>query len=385
MNSNGVITAPVSISADVYPVLGIGAQGGFYDTGYACSNVHKRINMWSRYKPVRWNNRPGITTQNSQWWKAEDGKCGIKLPTGIGTYKNIPSRMTADKMNGWEYLAPTGGSFLYTLDFFENYKHNALPAIYNFNVSKVVSTDGYLTASCALGMAEAPDPDGNKTGPGSIALEDIRGETLHGEDPSNLGEYFLGVVILDSSGNVKGRVVGGQTDNMMTKYKAAGLNQGYTYKAYPFLAKYEMGQYDSDIENNYVTIPNTSFAEFKVGSQEEVDGIHITFTARYTYLNGTTKTGIAYSLTITTDHGWTFRNNHIQMRFSTSAVSDALQAGESDTKLEDTITVVVGDTYNKNGRFDISPAYASRSFYLYLTLDTARYTRKILPLEETIG
>lgn len=51
-NSNGVITAPVSLHADVYPVLGISKVGDFYDVGYACSNVHGKINKWSLYKPV---------------------------------------------------------------------------------------------------------------------------------------------------------------------------------------------------------------------------------------------------------------------------------------------------------------------------------------------
>lgn len=385
MNSNGVITAPVSINADVYPVLGIASHNGWYDVGYACSNQHGKINMWSRYKPVRWNNKPNITASNAQWWKGEDGRCGIKLPTGIATYKNIPANMTEDKMNGWQYLAPTGGSQFYSLDFFENYKHDAMPAIYNFNVPKTVSKDGELIATCAMGIAEAPDPDGNKTGPGSIALDDIRGETLHGEDPSNLGEYYLGVVILDSSGNIKGRVVGGQTDNMMTKYKVSGLNEGDWYKAYPFLAKYQMAQNDTDIENNYITIPNTSFAEFKVGTPEEADGIQISFTAKYVYLNNTTKTAITYSLQLTsTTGGHSLYTNHIQMRFTTSSTSDALKAGEKDITLDEPISFDVSNPYTKFGRFEINSAYADRNYYLYLTLQTAKYTRKIFPMDQIL-
>jgi hypothetical protein len=47
-HSNGVITAPVGIDADIAPVLGVGS----YDLGYLCSNIHGKINKWSRIKPV---------------------------------------------------------------------------------------------------------------------------------------------------------------------------------------------------------------------------------------------------------------------------------------------------------------------------------------------
>jgi len=385
-HSNGVISAPVSLHADVYTVLGLAKTGDFYDTVYACANTHGKINMWSRYKPVRWNNKPGITSQNAQWWKGEDGRCGIKLPIGITTYKNIPSNMTADKKNGWQYLPPTAGVHFCAIDFFENYKHNATCFIHNFTVDKVVSKDEYLTATCVLGISEAPDPDGNKSGPGSIALEDLRGETLSGEDALTLGDYYLGIVVLDSNGNVKGRVVGGQGANhLATKYKAAGLALGQTYKAYPFLAKYEMGQDEADRTNSYFTIPNTTFAEFKVGSQEEADGLHITLTARYVYLNGTTKVSINYSLVITTDaETRNLRNNYIQMRFSTNSPDAAMQGGEASTRLDEPITVTYGQPYRKNGSFSIDPAYASRSYYVYLTLDTAKYTKRMEPLAESV-
>lgn len=49
-HSNGKITAPVGIDADIAPVLGVGS----YDLGYLCSNAHGKINPWARYKPVRY-------------------------------------------------------------------------------------------------------------------------------------------------------------------------------------------------------------------------------------------------------------------------------------------------------------------------------------------
>lgn len=50
-HSNGVITAPVGIDADIAPVLGVGS----YDLGYLCSNAHGKINKWSYIKPKEAN------------------------------------------------------------------------------------------------------------------------------------------------------------------------------------------------------------------------------------------------------------------------------------------------------------------------------------------
>lgn len=45
-HSNGKITAPINLDADVFATLGIGSVGGDYDLGYACANTHGKINPW---------------------------------------------------------------------------------------------------------------------------------------------------------------------------------------------------------------------------------------------------------------------------------------------------------------------------------------------------
>ena len=77
-HSNGKITAPVGIDADIAPVLGVGS----YDLGYLCSNAHGKINSWARYKPVRYESlAPG---ENEKWWQGWDGNCGI-MPKRISS------------------------------------------------------------------------------------------------------------------------------------------------------------------------------------------------------------------------------------------------------------------------------------------------------------
>lgn len=60
-NSNGKITAPVSLHADIYPVLGLTKSGTFYDTGWVCGNEHGKINMYSGRKPYRTGTQQDLT------------------------------------------------------------------------------------------------------------------------------------------------------------------------------------------------------------------------------------------------------------------------------------------------------------------------------------
>ena len=109
-HSNGKITAPVGIDADIAPVLGVGS----YDLGYLCSNAHGKINPWARYKPVRYESlAPG---ENEKWWQGWDGNCGI-MPKRISSYQDSVNWANGS-MNGWEYTPPTGGKFPFrALDF----------------------------------------------------------------------------------------------------------------------------------------------------------------------------------------------------------------------------------------------------------------------------
>ena len=94
-HSNGVITAPVGIDADIAPVLGVGS----YDLGYLCSNAHGKINKWSYIKPKE-ANTPDFNNAN--------------LPGLI--YDSVNKTIVYDAPKTW-YRA---------LDF-DGYDHNAKP------------------------------------------------------------------------------------------------------------------------------------------------------------------------------------------------------------------------------------------------------------------
>lgn len=121
-NSGGKITAPVSIE-DVRTVLGVSS----YDLGTLCKNSNGKINKWSKYKPVR---QPFVVAPNSNWYKANDGFCGLKVGWSTAGDSSLTNLVNAYKQGTWDYLPPTGGdSQPFRLLDFEGYDHNAGPFV----------------------------------------------------------------------------------------------------------------------------------------------------------------------------------------------------------------------------------------------------------------
>ena len=123
-NNNGIISAPIGLAPDVYGVLGLAAQNGWYDLAYACQNSHGRINRWAKFKPTRAGDTPITPTD---WWKGLDGMCGLDVPI-YSTEGNLSSGFVHDIVSGdadWGYLAPREHIDWSRLTDFEGYNHNA--------------------------------------------------------------------------------------------------------------------------------------------------------------------------------------------------------------------------------------------------------------------
>lgn len=109
------------------------------DLGYLCSNLHGRINKWSKYKPVVWNR---ITTDGTpyEWYKAQDGKCGFKAIQWCSVQQVLDHYLT-NTPSCWEYQPPTGGmASPYRLGDFRMYDKDA-PQFIESNVKK---DDSYI-------------------------------------------------------------------------------------------------------------------------------------------------------------------------------------------------------------------------------------------------
>lgn len=125
-HSSTTITAPVSLHADVYPVLGLTKTGTYYDTGWVCGNSHGRINMWARNKPVRVNQVGEIT--DSQRHSVSFGLSATFSPT-------------QDPV--WTYLSPRPGTDWCRLTDFNGYNHASECGLSwkNYNYAKDLFND----------------------------------------------------------------------------------------------------------------------------------------------------------------------------------------------------------------------------------------------------
>ena len=85
-NVGGLISAPISINADIAKVLGSSS----YDLGTLCKS--SAINMWSRKKPIQVNQYQELT--DAQW---KQYNYGYTIPT----YTNLPAVWNA-------YIGGTG-------------------------------------------------------------------------------------------------------------------------------------------------------------------------------------------------------------------------------------------------------------------------------------
>lgn len=114
MNSDGLITAPVNVKADIAKVLATN------NTNLSSLCTHQNINKYSKKKPVRY---PNIPSRNTDWWKSIDGDCGldVQLNNYLDSYKNDTA---------YAYKRPRGGtSEPYREADFDGYYHYAKPFI----------------------------------------------------------------------------------------------------------------------------------------------------------------------------------------------------------------------------------------------------------------
>ena len=191
--SNGIITAPVSIY-DVQRAIGKSSP----DLGTLVTD--DVVNMWSKFKPVRWNNINTIGALNNdktwnqnaaaaqQWWKT-GGNYGIYIPFVNFTTNYRSVRIALESiansgnidggLNGWEYLKPRGNyanpAEPYRLLDFLQYYHAAARPIFSAHGHSVRGRiDGDYSISVELGEAN-PDQFESRF---NLVPQDLTSETL---------------------------------------------------------------------------------------------------------------------------------------------------------------------------------------------------------------
>lgn len=115
---------------------------GSYGIGVLCT--HAGINMFSKYKPVRYSTNN--TDSDPNWWKA-GGNCGINIPR--------LNKATDAGTQNWTYERPAGGSGEpFRLGDFRGYNHEAYPILSpgfreRYTVNKITTTK--MSLFCLIG------------------------------------------------------------------------------------------------------------------------------------------------------------------------------------------------------------------------------------------
>lgn len=110
----------VDVRSDVYKVLGIAPRKNGFDIGYACSNLHGKINPASKHKPVRYD-KVGELTDRERMGTSEDW--------GNGIFWGVRCAGRPGKLTGlhdcYEYLPPRAGEDWMRLGDFDGYNNAA--------------------------------------------------------------------------------------------------------------------------------------------------------------------------------------------------------------------------------------------------------------------
>lgn len=343
-NSNGIITAPINIDADVKKVLG--------ETSDSLSKLctSNKINWASIAKPVHIQNTP-FPARNGAWWKGSDGNCGI-VPRILNIYSSVKDVITDDGMNGWYYQKPRGGELSpYRLGDFDGYDHNAVFPIIGWFCSEKAQKTGEILAELMYvpGTEETPTP------PGSLTLNEISVQGVR------LGDWKLGIYITDTEGTMGRRVVG---DGLGCRFSCSTLAEGQ-YIVYPFFALYEMAQQSDDIQNSYLSVPICKPRTFQVVSAEEMYDITVSIGGNQT-LNV-----VRYTVEVTVKSGTVHvYGGYLHCRYTTSSTTSQGSFAEPDIDI---------------GERDITPTNSLNMQGWFRDLDSSKSYRLDLYLRTTAG
>lgn len=355
-HSNGKITAPVGIDADIAPVLGVGS----YDLGYLCSNAHGKINPWARYKPVRYESlAPG---ENEKWWQGWDGNCGI-MPKRISSYQDSVNWANGS-MNGWEYTPPTGGKFPFRLTDFNGYNHRASAPISGFSCPDT-ATNQFTSSNFVCSAAIMMPSEGHDT------------DILNIGDFSEIADCYFGVYVKHKTSQMSRRVTADKkigTGYAMVTVNSWGMTAG-DWEVYPFLSTAILKQDDPDIAHIAYSVPMVSKRDIEiVGSYVSITIIGGVMPSVSGYIEVTVRVRNGSSSSIS------FRDNSCMSRFASKEFKDPMVIGESRETIED-FSVSANSSIDKKVRILISSELINAgTARIWVSLNSAAYKDSTLLL-----
>lgn len=350
-NSNGKITAPVSIS-DVQTVLG---RGDTSDLATLCKSSN--INMWARFKPTVYP-----SPFPSDWYKAGDGNYGITIPV-YTTIKDLYAAYhisgDTNHRNGYTYSQPHGGSASpYRLGDFRGYRHDAEPPIGGFMADANVTQSQGVTGSCSYRLTSATGDDGQFT------LAEM----------GDLKNCYFGFALFKNGTAVywktaSGTVSSDSASTMSVKLGGSGVSLATgTYEAVPFLstAKYDTGAIQNAVAGKWYPIPNVSTTTVVIETSQNA----LLRDMSLSFSGGT--------ITLKNKGTTTHTRVYLHFRFQSSNATTQFVFGEYQGVVNN-VTMAAGDTITMKKVGNVI-TYGSKTY----TLDSSHQYKAVLYVETVL-
>ena len=347
-NSNGKITAPVSLHADVYPVLGLNKTGTYYDIGHANGNTHGQTNPWAKYKPERVNTPAEITLD-----QRKDNNCGL-TPYLVSTLSGLADayEQHPEDMHGWTYSPPRPGTDWCRLTDWDGYNHNARPQYDKFNSPGTVALN-QQTFYFVCTMAE----------------ESTRADMVNFSDLEDMGELYFGVYITGTRTKcATSDSPGGSSVAFKTNTFVVG-----DYTAYPFLSSVKQTQDAVMQAGRFYTVPGCEPVEFSI--------VQTTISPIIRAYKGTSGViAIRYEVEVSNSGGSTrLTNNTLYLRYADKDINDTMVSGERRIELPD-VTAANGITSVATGTFTSIPSDLYANAKLWVRLGGGLYVASAVPM-----
>ena len=206
-NNGGVITAPISINADIATVLGSSS----YDLGTLCKS--NAIKMWALYKPVKHTKIGELIGTETRGY---NGQCGMVLPycKGSSLAAMAKNLWQNNSSLAWSYEKPSGGGYPYRALDFNGYDHNSVTPFINKLPTSLFPTDAGSNSVVTLGFSKSAYNRTRNFTPDVMAIEG-----------SECEDWYPGILVLNSSGIIEGLVT---TRETMYDYKG-NIGTAYDY------------------------------------------------------------------------------------------------------------------------------------------------------------
>lgn len=305
-----------------------------------------KINMWSKWKPIKSTSLGGITESILQ-----SSNYGLSYQTFVSV--SDAAEYFDGIMNGWIYDRPYD---IFRLGDFRNYKHDAKPIIHSYtNTESAINS----TPGATMGASAILNDD-----PNDVRLIDI----------PNFQTMYFGIIIKKGSTvrySTSTAPLGDNQVGMNVLLSTYNLPVG-SYEVYPVLcAQPYINNTNSTpaqpVGQSFIPVPNVKIGYVLVVDSEvtvdlrgmsDRDGL-VTWECTISVMSGA--------------NAISFDTNYVWLRFARNNITDAIQSGEIRNTISNFV-VQGGQTKTLSGEIQIPRK--NEMYNLWITLKSSTYIRQ---------